>query len=56
MPPYATFGRLYAPPFHQVRISRVEVVCNIWLDMVHTLKGQWDGCVGGSDTKIAQGF
>ena len=39
--------------FHQVRISPVEVVHNIWLDIINTLKGQWDGFIGDSDTKIA---
>ena len=27
---------------------------HIWLDIVHTLKGQWDGIVRDSDAKIAQ--
>ena len=30
------------------------MVSNIWLDIVHTLKGQWDGIVGDSDANIAQ--
>ena len=30
------------------------MVSGIWLDIVHTLKGQWDGIVGDSDAKIAQ--
>ena len=40
--------------FHQVKVSPAELVTNIWLDMVHTLKGQWDGIVGDSNAKIAQ--
>ena len=38
--------------FHQLKIPPVEVVSNIWLDMVHTLS-QWDGIVGDSEAKIA---
>ena len=30
------------------------MVSNIWLDIVHTLKGQWDGIVRDSDAKISQ--
>ena len=40
--------------FHQVKASPTELVTNIWLDMVHTLKGQWDGIVGDFDAKTAQ--
>ena len=40
--------------FHQLKTSTIELVSNIWLDIVHTLKGQWDGIVGDSDAKIAQ--
>ena len=35
-------------------MSSAELVTNIWLDMVHTLKGQWDGIVGDSNAKTAQ--
>ena len=38
--------------FHQVRVSLVEVVRNIWLDMVHTLKGQWDYLIGYKPIKL----
>ena len=40
--------------FHQLKTPLAELVSNIWLDIVHTLKGQWDGIVGDSDAKIAQ--
>ena len=40
--------------FHQVRASPIELVKSIWLDMVHTLKGQWDCIVGDSNDKGAQ--
>ena len=30
------------------------MVSNIWLDIVHTLKGQWDGIFGDFEAKIAQ--
>ena len=40
--------------FHQVRASPVEIVHNIWLDMIHTLKGQWDCLIGDSEPKAAQ--
>ena len=40
--------------FHQLKTSPAEVVSNIWLYIVHTLKGQWDGIVGDSIAKIAQ--
>ena len=40
--------------FHQLKTPPAEVVSNIWLDIVHTLKGQWDGIVGDSEAKIAQ--
>ena len=40
--------------FYQVRVSPIEVVRNIWLDMIHTLKGQWDCLRGDSDTKTVQ--
>ena len=39
--------------FHQVRASPIELVKRIWLDMIHTLKGQY--CiVGDFDDKVAQ--
>ena len=37
-----------------IRVSQVEVVCNILLDMVHVLEGQWDGFIGDLDAEIAQ--
>ena len=40
--------------FHQVRASPIELVNNIWLDMVHTLKGQWDTIIGDSNDKVSQ--
>ena len=40
--------------FHQVRASPVELVNNIWLDIVHTLKGKWDHIIGDSDDKTTQ--
>ena len=40
--------------FNQLKTSSSELVSNIWLDIVHTLKGQWDGIVGDFDAKIAQ--
>ena len=40
--------------FHQVKTPPIELVSSIWLDIVHTLKGQWDGIVRDSDAKIAQ--
>ena len=40
--------------FHQVRVSSTKLVYSIWLDMVHTLKGQWDCIVGDFDDKAAQ--
>ena len=30
------------------------MVSNIWLDIVHTLQGQWDGIAGNSEAKITQ--
>ena len=40
--------------FHHLETPPVELVSNIWLDVAHTLKGQWDGIVRDSDAKIAQ--
>ena len=40
--------------FQQLKTPPAELVSNIWLDIVHTLKGQWDGIIGDSDAKIAQ--
>ena len=40
--------------FYQVRVSPIEVVRNIWLDMIHTLKGQWDCLIGDHEDKAAQ--
>ena len=40
--------------FCQVKASSAELVTNIWLDMVHTSKAQWDGIVGDSDAKTTQ--
>ena len=40
--------------FHQLKTPPAEVVSSIWLDIVHTLKGQWDGIVRDSEAKIAQ--
>ena len=40
--------------FHQVKAALVELVTNIWLDIVHSLKVQWDGIVGDFDAKTAQ--
>ena len=40
--------------FHHLKTPLVEVISNIWLDIVHALKGQWDGIVGDSEAKIAQ--
>ena len=37
---------------HQVKAAPVELVINIWLDIVHTLKGQWNGILGDFDAKI----
>ena len=54
---YATSRRLVEMLrniFHQVRASPVEIVHNIWLDMIHTLKGQWDCLIGDSEPKAAQ--
>ena len=30
------------------------MVCNIWLDVIHTLKGELDCLIGHSDAKVAQ--
>ena len=52
-----TYGDQKAPcslVFHQVKASPIELVSNIWLDMVHTLKGQWDCIIGDFDDKAAQ--
>ena len=40
--------------FHNLKTPPAEVISNIWLEIVHALKGQWDGIVGDSDAKIAQ--
>ena len=40
--------------FHQLKTSPVEVVSNLWLDIVHTLKGQLDGIVEDSHAKTDQ--
>ena len=37
-----------------IRVSQVEVVCNISFDMVHTLKGQWYDFNGDPYPKFAQ--
>ena len=47
-------GQHHHGQYHHLRTSLIELVSNIWLDIVHTMKGQWDGIVGDSDTKIAQ--
>ena len=39
--------------FHELKTSPAELVSNIWLDIVHSLKDQWDGIVGDSYAKIA---
>ena len=36
-----------------IRVSQVDVVRNIWLDIVHVLEGQWDGFIGDLDVEIA---
>ena len=40
--------------FHQLKTPPTEVVSSIRLDIVHTLKGKWDGIVGDSEAKFAQ--
>ena len=40
--------------FHHLKTPPAEVISNIWLEIVHALKGQWDGIVGDSKAKIAQ--
>ena len=40
--------------FHEARASLVEMVHNIWRDMMHTLKGQWGCLIGDSEAKVAQ--
>ena len=53
---YATSRRLVEMLrniFHQVRASPVEMVRNIWLDVIHNLKGQWDFLIGDSEVKDA---
>ena len=37
--------------FHQVRSSPLEMVCNIWLGMIPTLKGHWDCLIGDLEAK-----
>ena len=40
--------------FHQIRASPTKLVKSIWLDMVHTLKSQWECIIGDSYDKAAQ--
>ena len=42
--------------FHQVRASPTLLVKSIWLDTLHTLKGQWDCIIGEFDDKVAQHY
>ena len=39
---------------HRLKTPPAEVISNIWLEIVHVLKGQWDGIVGDSKPKMAQ--
>ena len=51
---YYIWKARYSSIYHQIRGSRVEVVCNISFDMVHTLKGQWYDFNGDPYPKFAQ--
>ena len=51
---YHIWKARYSLAFHQLKTPPTEVVSNIWLEIGHTLKGQWDGIVGDSEAKIAQ--
>ncbi len=40
--------------FKQKRVPTVELVQNIWVQLVHTLKGQYDALVGTSDALMSK--
>ena len=52
---YILFGRRIALSFFiKFRASPIELINNIWLDMRHTLKGQWDCIIQDFDDKFSQ--